>query len=830
MPVRVADANGNLHLDAALKGIAYAIEKWANIINISWGNNIPSTALYNVLLSARTARITVVAAAGNEGLDRAAYPARWGTNAAGNDQLDNIISVIATDRNDQLAPHSNFGEDEAHIGAPGVDILSTTPVRTTQAMAHAEPPVDPQYARLSGSSAAAAQVSGACALALALNPNLLPEDLQRRLGSRRAVEPVLPGLCKSGGRLNLLKFLHTAVPGKILNVRTARRYPWWELKQAIRSAREGDELICQQGALYPVNRPYEGNETPLNFDGKNLILRSGDLDDLEYKPTRAEIAKTVIWGPSSLEPPHNSDAVVVLDAADGSDLAHSQIIGFTLEGVGVSGAIHLTDVSPEFRKCIIQNNKNTKNQEGGVRSIGGAPRFIQCEFLNNTAAGSGGGLYAKQVHSISIEDTLISGCSAFDGFGGGLALESAGEATIVDCNVLDNYADWQGGGIYLFESQAIVTNCNIFNNVTAWDGGGIAFYGCTDSTLENSQLLENVADLAGGAVACMESNPSLINCLIVDNMAIGHHGGAIYCMGSSPTIRNVSFIRNDAPALKGLGGAVYCESDLRNTGSSPLISDCIFADNNDIAIVEGDEFSEPTVQYCLSHNNEQKDYHDYQSQRNFLITSLEATNIAGDPMFVPGRLGPYYLSQFEAGQFLDVDGNRVIGLRGEFTASEARAATSPAVDAGSDLASASAIGLHTLSTRTDNVADSAGIKDQGMVDLGYHYRDPLAPKTFQLSAEVLPNHSVGTVEFAYPETFDSPLRQFSHVLVRARSSNPNRYPFKQWIGTIDDARIDRDESGQPYAVQYNIVTVAIDIPPGDLPTATLEPIIAVFGP
>jgi len=69
------------------------------------------------------------------------------------------------------------------------------------------------------------------------------------------------------------------------------------------------------------------------------------------------------------------------------------------------------------------------------------------------------------------------------------------------------------------------------------------------------------------------------------------------------------------------------------------------------------------------------------------------TNILDqDPLFFPGPLGDYYVSETGAGQ----------------------AATSPAVDAGSW--TAASVGLDARTTRTDSVADT------GAADLGYHYR------------------------------------------------------------------------------------------------------------
>jgi subtilisin family serine protease len=71
---------------------------------------------------ANTNDILFVAAAGNAASNNdvtPSYPASYNT--------PNMVAVAATDNRDGLASFSNYGPTSVHLGAPGVDVLSTTP-------------------------------------------------------------------------------------------------------------------------------------------------------------------------------------------------------------------------------------------------------------------------------------------------------------------------------------------------------------------------------------------------------------------------------------------------------------------------------------------------------------------------------------------------------------------------------------------------------------------------------------------------------------------------------------------------------------------------------
>jgi subtilisin family serine protease len=139
-----------------LKGLNYAVEQGAQVINMSFAG--PTDPLLERGLAAAAKRgIILIAAAGNAGpKSPPLYPAA--------DR--NVIAVGATDATDKLFQASNRGKHLA-LAAPGVDLLLPSP--------------DEKYQVASGTSFAAAYVSGLAALIVERNPGVAPEVVRKIL-------------------------------------------------------------------------------------------------------------------------------------------------------------------------------------------------------------------------------------------------------------------------------------------------------------------------------------------------------------------------------------------------------------------------------------------------------------------------------------------------------------------------------------------------------------------------------------------------------------------------------------------------------------------------
>jgi subtilisin family serine protease len=139
------------------KGIVWAMSRGARVINMSFTTGARDPSLEQWLTQARQQGIVLIAAAGNAGpKSEPLYPAAY----------PNVIAVTATDADDKLFAGANRGK-HITVAAPGVDLLLPAPGKA--------------YQIKTGTSFAAAEVTGVVALLLERKPDLGQEGVRKAL-------------------------------------------------------------------------------------------------------------------------------------------------------------------------------------------------------------------------------------------------------------------------------------------------------------------------------------------------------------------------------------------------------------------------------------------------------------------------------------------------------------------------------------------------------------------------------------------------------------------------------------------------------------------------
>jgi len=199
MPIRIFGKyrNQGAPADSIISAINYAVSIGATISNNSWGGGSYSQAMEQAIQNAANLGHLFIAAAGNGGLldndQYDFYPATYDS--------DNIISVAATDQNDQLPSFSHYGATTVDIAAPGVAIWSSVPADG--------------YEYRAGTSMATPHVTGASALLWEQNPNKTYAEIKTALFSSVDILSDLSGKSVSEGQLNLhgaLTYFNTTPP------------------------------------------------------------------------------------------------------------------------------------------------------------------------------------------------------------------------------------------------------------------------------------------------------------------------------------------------------------------------------------------------------------------------------------------------------------------------------------------------------------------------------------------------------------------------------------------------------------------------------------------
>ena len=231
---------------------------------------------------------------------------------------------------------------------------------------------------------------------------------------------------------------------------------------------------------------------------------------------------------------------------------------------------------------------NNNNGDGGAAYLKANVILSNCNIVNNTAYSDGGGVYimADYNRPTVLDHCNISHNTATYDNGGGV---NASYGILRYCTVSYNYAYDYGGGVYVYNASNAnsygnaISNCLIANNTSRYNGGGV-YNRSSNTVIANSTIVNNASTNS--------NNP----------------GAGVYGSNSANLRNSILWGNKNYGSVSNLAGTYNCqycatEEVVSGTGNISLVS------GNDESVYFSPHFVNPSLVVGYTDNTDNVDWH-----------------------------------------------------------------------------------------------------------------------------------------------------------------------------------------------------------------------------
>ena len=589
MALKWLNENGNGNMADAAAAIYYAVDNGADIISCSWGDDEYVQAVKDAVDYAYSQGVVVVASAGNSNSNVPQYPADY----------NHVISVAATDSNDNKALFSNYGS-WVDIAAPGVDIFSLRCELYALGMIY-----DNYTTILSGTSMACPYVAGGAAMLLSIDPAITVDQLETHL--ENSTDAIDANICVSG-RLNLYNALMSTVNsyGRIIldkdfyscsgeiKVQLFDSDLAGNSTQGITvSTSTGDSETVILEELSSAAGVFVGSitidsQTIAGGDGL-LQVSDGDVITATYD-TATDTAEVDCQPPMVSNLQIDASGPIVKVTFDTNEATRAKIrAGLDCDQHSITTTDPVIRTSHEIELRFLEPDKayyfviDVTDSAGNVTTDSNSSN---CYSFTTVEPLRVPGVYSTIQAAIdtAVEgDTVVVADGTYTGSGNrdiefkGKSItvksENGPQNCIIDC---EGTPDHRG---FLFESRecwrAVLNGLTVTNG--RHKGGGLRCDDSSSPTITNCWIIDNSTSpnySLGGGILLDDtgSSPTITNCVISNNTATFQGGGIYTSWYNSPIISNCKINNNWSGS--GNGGGIMIQQN-----GSLILYNCIIKEN-----------------------------------------------------------------------------------------------------------------------------------------------------------------------------------------------------------------------------------------------------------